>query len=255
MQTLFNGITIFLLAVGCMLAGAPGKENVCMIGHRGYSSKYVENTEEAFVAAAKHGSGGVETDVRITKDGVLVLSHDSEVEFSDGTVLTVADSTYADLSAKPLKNKFCHDNVMLCTYERYLEICRQYDLVCFIEFKGEFPEESISRAFDMAKQVYTMDKCILQSGSLDNLLKARKRFPELDIMFTFGQGDFDAGITFEQLIDLDFSIDIDYHIATKESAKLFHDAGLEYGIWTCNNIFALYYGYSLGADYIESDVF
>lgn len=36
-----------------------------MIGHRGFSSKHLENTAEAFIAAAKHGSGGVETDVRI----------------------------------------------------------------------------------------------------------------------------------------------------------------------------------------------
>ena len=42
-----------------------------MIAHRGYSSKYPDNTEPAFLGAVKNGSGGIETDIRITKDGVF----------------------------------------------------------------------------------------------------------------------------------------------------------------------------------------
>ena len=42
----------------------------CFIAHRGYSGKYQQNTEESFLEAVKHGSGGIETDVRFTKDGV-----------------------------------------------------------------------------------------------------------------------------------------------------------------------------------------
>ncbi|MBQ9997340.1 MAG: glycerophosphodiester phosphodiesterase, partial [Clostridia bacterium] len=47
--------------------------SICFIAHRGYSGKYQENTEEAFLEAVKHGSGGIETDVRTTADGVLVV--------------------------------------------------------------------------------------------------------------------------------------------------------------------------------------
>ena len=60
----------------------------CFIAHRGYSGKYLQNTEEAFIKAVEHGSGGIETDVRITKDGVLVVNHNETAVFIDGTELS-----------------------------------------------------------------------------------------------------------------------------------------------------------------------
>ena len=45
-------------------------QKVCFIAHRGYSSKFHPNTEEAFLGAIAHGSGGIETDVHFTADGV-----------------------------------------------------------------------------------------------------------------------------------------------------------------------------------------
>ena len=48
------------------------KTKPCLIAHRGYSSKFHPNTEEAFLGAIAHGSGGIETDVHFTADGVLV---------------------------------------------------------------------------------------------------------------------------------------------------------------------------------------
>ncbi len=47
--------------------------------HRGNSSKYPENTLIAFESAIKVGADGIETDVHLTKDGVLVITHDEEI--------------------------------------------------------------------------------------------------------------------------------------------------------------------------------
>ena len=93
--------------------------NICFIAHRGYSSRYVMNTEEAFIAAVKHGSGGIETDVRVTKDGVLVLSHDDAIKFEDGSTLVVEDSTYEELTRKPLRNPFTNNKIYICTYSHF----------------------------------------------------------------------------------------------------------------------------------------
>ncbi|MBQ1956098.1 MAG: glycerophosphodiester phosphodiesterase, partial [Clostridia bacterium] len=59
--------------------------SICFIAHRGYSGRYQMNTDEAFLKAVEHGSGGIETDVRVTADGVLVVNHDDEAKFADGT--------------------------------------------------------------------------------------------------------------------------------------------------------------------------
>ena len=65
-------------------------KKVIMIAHKGYSGKYPENTALAFRMAGEHGSGGAETDVRYTTDGVFVTHHDDEVRYADGTVMRIS---------------------------------------------------------------------------------------------------------------------------------------------------------------------
>ncbi|KAK1922443.1 PLC-like phosphodiesterase [Papiliotrema laurentii] len=48
-------------------------------GHRGASATYPENTRESFKEACKAGADGIETDIHITSDGVLVMFHDPEL--------------------------------------------------------------------------------------------------------------------------------------------------------------------------------
>ncbi len=227
------------------------KRSICMIGHRGYSSKHQENTAEAFIGAAKHGSGGVETDVRITADGVLVLMHNSAAVFEDGTTLEVAASTYEQLAAKPLKNKVSDETSYICTFRRYLEICREHSLICFIELKGSFPEEKIREAFEMAKEVYDLSKCILQSFQFEDLVKAHELFPELKIMLTWGK---DRG-DYRRCFDYGFDIDSSYWSATPKLVRDFHSRGLKVALWTANTLPTLIRCRLLRPDYIESDRF
>lgn len=55
------------------------KDNVYVAAHRGWSEKYPENTMPAFKAAVALGVDQIETDVRVTKDGELVIFHDESV--------------------------------------------------------------------------------------------------------------------------------------------------------------------------------
>jgi glycerophosphoryl diester phosphodiesterase len=47
-----------------------------LIAHRGYHAALPQNTLEAFEAAVAIGVNGIETDVRISRDGLTVLIHD-----------------------------------------------------------------------------------------------------------------------------------------------------------------------------------
>lgn len=227
--------------------------DICMIAHRGYSGRYHENTELAFEKAAEHGSGGAETDIRVTKDGIYVCSHNSSIVLEDGTELEILEHTYAELTAQPLKNKklFAKDDVYLCTFERYLEIMKQYNMICFIELKGEFSDKQVKEIFTIAENTYDLSKCILQSFNFDNLIKARELFPELPLMLTYGTDD----TGYERCFEYNISIDADYKAITQEMVDEFHAHGLEVGLWTANDIFSLSYCKSLGVDFIESDNF
>lgn len=78
---------------GSALAGSP-----LAFAHRGFAPGGAENTLEAFAAAHRLGFGYLETDVRATKDGVLVVFHDEDLSRLTGDPRKVADCTAAELS-------------------------------------------------------------------------------------------------------------------------------------------------------------
>lgn len=225
--------------------------NTCFIAHRGYSGRFQQNTEESFLEAVKHGSGGIETDVRFTKDGVLIVNHNDTVEYFDGTELVPEESTYEELIKKPIKNEHTDTELYVCTFERYLEICRDGNMICFIEFKGNFTDEMINKAFTMAGEIYDLKMCSLQSFEYDNLIRTRKAFPELQIMYTCGERDANV----ERCLEDGFDIDMYYGNVDEKTIKEFHDKGLKVALWTANTEEAIKYCYSLNVDYIESDYF
>ncbi|MBE6731170.1 MAG: hypothetical protein E7564_05735 [Ruminococcaceae bacterium] len=226
---------------------------ICFIAHRGYSGRYLMNTEEAFIKAVEHGSGGIETDVRVTKDGVLVLSHDDDLLYEDGTRLNVENSTYEELKSKPLRNPLSDTKLYVCTFERYLEICRDGNVICFIEFKGEFTDEMTKKAFNMAKEIYSLDMCEMQSGSYDNLLRTRKAFPELKIMITAGRDC--PWEVLERCVKDGFDLDMDYRGITDEIIELFRKNNLKVALWTANSKEGLDFCVSKNPEFIESDFF
>lgn len=226
-------------------------KKICMIAHRGYSSKYLMNTEQAFIEATRHGSGGAETDIRRTKDGVYVTSHDHDAVFADGSSLIVSDSTFAELTAKPLRNDKTDNDVYICTFRRYLEIMRDNDMICFVELKGEFTDEQVGEVFRMVAEVYDLKKCIFQSFEFDNLIRAHEQFPELPLMLTYGCNE----RNYERCFDYGFSIDVDYNVVTEDMIRQFHDRGLEVAVWTVNTPEVFERFKNMDVDYIESDVF
>lgn len=226
-------------------------KNICMIAHQGYSGKYLGNSEQAFLKAAENKSNGAETDIRMTKDGVLVCCHNREAKMKDGSELIVAEHTFAELTAQPLMNNKTDDDVYLCTLRRYLEIMRDNNMICFVELKGEFTDEQIEDIFNLVREVYDLSKCILQSFDFDNLVKIHNQIPDLPVMYTYGKSE----RNYERCFDYGFSIDVDQYVVTEKMIAEFHDRNLEVGVWTVNEADRFDYISSLGVDYIESDVF
>lgn len=58
------------------------------IAHRGFRSRYPENTMLAFRKAVEAGCDGIEFDVHLSKDGEAIIIHDETVDrTTDGTGL------------------------------------------------------------------------------------------------------------------------------------------------------------------------
>ena len=73
------------------------KKNIFVAGHMGWRSEYPENTMHSFRAAAEIGVDQIETDIRVTKDGELVLIHDATVDRTTDGTGKVIDYTYEEL--------------------------------------------------------------------------------------------------------------------------------------------------------------
>ncbi len=70
-----------------------------VLGHRGYSAKYPENTLLAFRKAIEAGADGIELDVWLTKDGEVVVIHDGTVDRTSNGSGKVKDMTLEELKA------------------------------------------------------------------------------------------------------------------------------------------------------------
>ena len=112
-----NALTVAAAAAGAAAAGylfliAPGRSRASQrfpfrgqnIAHRGLydaAAGVPENSLAAFRAAAAAGYGA-ELDTRLTKDGVVVVSHDSDIFRMTGQPVTVESLDYAELQQHKL---------------------------------------------------------------------------------------------------------------------------------------------------------
>lgn len=79
---------------------------IVVIAHRGGGSGLAENTLEAFEGAIADSADYIEIDLRTTKDGVLVIMHDADIDnMTDGTG-NVKDMTWEELSQYKVNGKY-----------------------------------------------------------------------------------------------------------------------------------------------------
>ncbi|HAY43280.1 MAG TPA: glycerophosphodiester phosphodiesterase, partial [Micrococcaceae bacterium] len=65
--------------------------------HRGSSQKFAENTRAAYLQAIDEGADGIECDVHLSRDGVVVCHHDPTVDRTSDTTGEVAGFTLEEL--------------------------------------------------------------------------------------------------------------------------------------------------------------
>lgn len=78
-------------------AQSPASGRPLVIAHRGGALLAPENTAEAFRAAAATGADMVETDLRLTADGILVCLHDADLKRLCGDPRAVSELDFATI--------------------------------------------------------------------------------------------------------------------------------------------------------------
>ena len=66
------------------------ESDISLVAHRGFSSLAVENSKESILLALNDDNiDGIEFDIRLTKDNVLVLSHGNSITSNDNKKIKI----------------------------------------------------------------------------------------------------------------------------------------------------------------------
>lgn len=113
-----------------------------IIGHRGESTDYPENTLAALQAAIEAGADGVELDVRFTADEVPVLLHDRDLLRVTGCGALLSETTAAALADLPAcePERFGGERfreLRIPTLAEMAEALRGSQALVFVEMKAD----------------------------------------------------------------------------------------------------------------------
>lgn len=144
------------------------ESNIYVAAHRGWCAKYPENTMAAFKAALDLGVDQIETDVRVTKDGELVLIHDATVDRTTNGTGAVRDYTFEELRKLDAGN-----GQQIPTLKELLDLVKDHPTITLdIEFK-EYPHSAVEdaayvvcdRILDMVDSYGFTDRIVANSFS------------------------------------------------------------------------------------------
>lgn len=198
--------------------------------HRGASTYYPENTLSSFYAGVDMGADGIETDVHITKDGVLVLFHDDTIDrVTDGSG-AVSDYTYEQLLALTVYNRDYNRSDKITTLEDLLKYFGWRDLTFAIELKQEGIEKQV---IDMLEKYGMREKVFLTSFTFENIARAKQYAPEYRVGYLYTPAEEHAlekikSIGGEQLCP-------QAKILTPELVEQCHALGYTVRAWGVNN--------------------
>jgi glycerophosphoryl diester phosphodiesterase len=232
-----------------------------VIAHRGGALESTENTIAAFQRAAKIGADGIETDVRLTRDGVVVIYHDEYFGRVEGLperqrTRLISDLTYLEVSAQTLIP--VGDDNGSRRVPRLDELLGNVQSgLLNIELKrGAHFDDLISKTIALLKGFPDLDRVVLETPNLEVAQKFRNAIgPRLKLHINPG---YDDSVPFLESLArvLKFrphSVSVSYKKLSHEIVELSHKAGVEVWVWTVNSPDIAQAMAILGVDAIKTD--
>lgn len=223
-----------------------------LLGHRGYSGLYPENTPLAFMKVAETAADGIETDVHICKSGELVLCHDERVDRTSNGQGEIKDLSYDELLQLDFgawkSPEFAGQRIW--TLGELLDFCKEAKLVLNLELKNglEFYPELERRCIDEIYSRHMEDSVFISSFNHVSMQRFKELCPGLE-----------TGLLYESpLQDMAHYLDACnadnvhpcWHVFEyqPELMELFHSRGMKVNVWTVNDEKAARFLIGLGVD-------
>lgn len=196
--------------------------------HRGASEYTPENTLLAFYTGIFMGANGIETDVQMTKDGILVLFHDNTITRLTGAEGSIQEFTLEELRGFTFEKNGLTDKIVV--FEEFLKQFAFRDITFAIEIKQAGIETQIA---DMIKKYNVDGKCVVTSFMFECIRKIKEYAPELRVGWLVETVD-DETIEKLKLIGGE-EICPAAEMLTEEKVEKWHKAGLNVRAWGVAN--------------------
>lgn len=184
------GATLLTFALAfCYLALPRDDELLSMLGgvapvvtaHRGYSAVAPENTLPAFQMAIDQGCEWAELDVQMTRDGVVMVTHDTSLRRCTGRNENIYDLTYNEVRKLDAGRWFGqkYTGAKVPTLEEVLDLCKgKIQLNIEIKPNAATPELEAETIRIIREKGFAQD-CTITSQSYETLCKVKELAPEI----------------------------------------------------------------------------
>ena len=226
--------------------------------HRGYSSKFPEDTMLAFDQAVRTpGCDGISIDVQMSKDGVPVIIHDVTLNRTC-TNMTGKIRAYnldqlkkAEVSAE-YEGQYVPQYVP--TLREYLEFIRPLGKKTMLELKTETYEyEGLEqKVVDLLKEFDLIDRTIVASCNHYSVRRVKELCPELKCGLLSHSWIVDGEKYVKDYVGVDCYMP-NFGQCTAEMVKRYHEAGVEVYTWTANEEVDIEHLINVGVDGIITD--
>lgn len=269
-------------AAAPVATAAPAKPKILVHGHRGCRAIMPENTLAAFNEALRVGVDVLETDMQVTKDDVIILAHDKELNPEhclgpDGKA-PAAGIAFRSLTLEQVKQYDCgtlkhplfptqntRPGEKIPTLKELFELVKTstYPAAATVQFNIETkiepgkpqlspaPDKFSALVYDMVKQYGYEDRVILQSFDKRTLVAMKKLEPRIRLAMLTSDNNLPF-VAVAQAIGAQIISPNGYWI-TPADIKELHAAGVQVVPWTINEPAAWDLLIAFGTDAIITD--
>jgi glycerophosphoryl diester phosphodiesterase len=212
--------------------------------HRGSSADHPENTRAAFLAAIDDGADGFECDLRLTKDGQVIIWHDSNMLRMANHKAVVAYTNYSELIE-------IYPNLMLLS--ELLEIADKNKKALALETKHPVPSgnDVENKILELLKPYKDLEIALLSFSwmAIEKVVRSDINLETVALVNTFNSpimNRFSSAKSFAPGIN-----EIRNH---PEMVAKYQSEGKRVFVWTVNEVQDLKLCAELGVDVVITDM-
>ena len=251
-------LAICIAAIFSFIAASAQKQEIRVFSHRGGRMEFDENTMAAFQASYDAGYNGFEVDIRLTKDGEFVITHDSTLERTTNGSGIVEEKT-----ADELRALFTKKGGKLAFMPEPLDwLIDKKGLYVEFEMKTKpekyYTEEVLHNYCDKLYAMVMENKpadadYVFTSSDYRGLRYLQQKYPGVQLLMITSQPLNEH--TIRQAVGLGINrIGAKMPGTTRDAVKKAHKKGLTVSLWPGHTTADFVLGAYLGADYMCTDI-